>query len=95
MPHDRSIKLPITYIAHDPQAISDYARKVYSEFETGEQRSGKDHIHTGFSAFLAFVATNLTKYLNEGHTELLDGYKMKNGDKGGSLCPKKPQDLVQ
>lgn len=77
MPHGCSNTYPITYIAPDPQAISDYARRVYREFEIEEKRSGKDNIHTGFSSFLAFVATKLTKYLNEGHTELLDGYKTK------------------
>ncbi|MBA3868758.1 MAG: hypothetical protein H0X30_06365 [Anaerolineae bacterium] len=72
MPHGRSNTYPITFIAPDPQAISEYARKVYAELGTEEKGSAKDSIHTGFSAFLAFVATKLTKYLNEGHTELLD-----------------------
>ena len=69
----------ITFIEPDPQAISDYARQVYYEFETEKKGSGKDSIHTGFSTFLAFVATKLTKYLNEGHTELLDGCKTEKG----------------
>ncbi len=75
MPYDHSITHSVTYIAPDPQAISEYARKVYAEFETEEKRSSKDSVHTGFSSFLAFVATKLTKYLNEGHTELLDERK--------------------
>ncbi len=90
MPNDRSTTHPVTFIAPDPQAISDYARKVYSEFQTEKGETGKDSAHLGFSTFLAFVATKLTKYLNEGHTELLDEFKAKNSKKGGLPCRNKP-----
>lgn len=93
MSHDSSITHTVTFIAPDPQAISDYARKVCSELETVDLRSGNDSVQSGFSAFLAFVANRLTKYLNDGHTELLDSYKTEKVNKGGLPCHKKPKHL--
>ena len=90
MPVDRSTTRPVTFIAPAPQAISNYARQVSSEFQTETKETGKDSTHLGFSTFLAFVATKLTKYLNEGHTELLDEFKAKNTRKGGLPCRNKP-----
>jgi hypothetical protein len=91
MPNDHLTTPIITYIAPDPQVISDFTRKIYSEFETKEKNNVKDNVHAGFSTFLSFVAIKLTKYLNEGHTELLNEFNTKSIKKGGSTCHKKPQ----
>ena len=91
MTNDHPTSPIVTYIAPDSKAISDFTRKIYSEFETKEKTNVKDNAHAGFSTFLSFVAIKVTKYLNEGHTELLNEFNTKSIKKGASTCHKKPQ----